>query len=40
MWPSVLCIPYATSSHEKSDVIITFSQFEEGSLVGNGPNIE
>ena len=33
---AVLYIPYATSSHEQTGNIITFSQFEEGCFLGNG----
>ena len=33
MLPEVFYIPYATSSHEHTGNIITFSQFEEGNLV-------
>ena len=40
MRPSVLCIPYATSSHEKSSDIITFVHFEESNLVEIERNAE
>ena len=38
VWPAVLYTPYATSSHEQTDNIITFEQFEEGDLVENKRN--
>ena len=37
--PKLPCILYDTSSHEKTGDIITFAQFEEGSLVVNECNI-
>ena len=40
MQPEVSYIPYAKSSHEKAGGITTFSQFEEGNLVGNKCNTE
>ena len=40
MGPTLLHIPYATSSHEKTSNIITFTQFEEGNLVENERNVE
>ena len=40
IWTVVLYIPYATSSHEQTDEIITFAHFEEGNLVENKRNIE
>ena len=33
MRPAVSCIPYATSSREKTGNIITFTNFEEGNLL-------
>ena len=40
MRPSVLYIPYATYSHEKTGGIITFALFEEGGLLENKRNFE
>ena len=38
MRPSVSYIPYATSSKEKTENIITFAQFEEGGLISKTCN--
>ena len=40
MIQAVLYFPYATSYHEKTGGIITFTQFEEGGLVENEHNSE
>ena len=39
MWPAVLCIPYATSSHETNGDMINFARFEEGIFLVNKQNL-
>ena len=39
MRPAVSYIPYATSYHEQTVGIITFTHFEEGGLVENECNV-
>ena len=33
MRPALTCTPYATSSKEETDDVITFTQFEEGNII-------
>ena len=39
MWPVILYIPYATSYHEQTGIIITCAQFEERNLAENERNV-
>ena len=37
--PALLYIPYATSYHEQTGIIVTFAKFEEGVLLENKNNL-
>ena len=39
MRPAVTYTPYATSSKEQTDDIITFVQFKEGNILTETPNV-